>query len=256
MRSFFILVFLATALAGDVREALPGGYIDWTASKLVVEASGVSNTGAWKDVRAIEQSAFLQLEPRVEELARQVRFSGDAAAGDLLGDAGPVADSLEEGLGSWTVVETRYYQSGKVELRAELPLQAWLRPALLSQAAGPPPAEGQRADATGLVVDARGLDLRPALAPRLLAPDEQVLYAIATLTEEAAALSTPVVWTSEPSDAVAIKRAGDKPLFVRATSVVGGSDLVLDREDAARVRAVAANSAILSSAKVVVVVDP
>lgn len=256
MRTALFLLLVAAAFAGDVREQLPGGYIDWTGGKLVVEASGVSNTGAWKDARAIEQSAFLQLEPRVDELARQVRFSGDAAVGDLLNDPGPVGESLEEGLGSWSVVETRYYESGKVELRAELPLQAWLRPALISQAAGKALVDIPLSDVTGLVVDARGLSVRPSLAPRLLAPDEQVLYAVASLTEDAAASRMPVQWTTEPSDAVAIKRAGNKPIFVRATSVLGGCDLVLDRDDAARVQALAANSDILSSARVVVVVEP
>ncbi|MCB9759159.1 MAG: hypothetical protein H6739_04925 [Alphaproteobacteria bacterium] len=244
------------AIAGPVIEALPNGHVDWTEGILVVEASGSSNTGAWQDVKAVEQAAFAQLEPRVEDAARQVRFSADTLAGDLLASSGPVARSLEDGLTGWRVTETRYYASGRVELRAELPLHAWLRPALVSQAAGQPDDDAPEPQITGVVVDARGLGVRPALAPQLLGPDHSALYGVADLSEEVAVSVAPVLWITDPSDALATARAGAEPVFLRATAVVGGSDLVLGRDDAIRLRTLRASSALLSTAPVVVVVDP
>lgn len=240
----------------DVVQPVPSGRINWTRSTLVVEAEGISNTGAWKDVRVIEQSAFSLLEPRMEELARQVRYSADSTAEDLLRRGDGVAQALEENLGSWTVSETRYYGSGRVELVAELDLKSWMRPALMSQAAGVNDTPDGAMRTSGVVVDARGLQVRPALAPRLVGPDGGEIFGARSLSEESASTLSPVIWVHDPAHPEAVERAGDAPVFLRATSVEGGSDLVLDRDDATRLRMLAANGTLLAQARVVVVVDP
>lgn len=79
-----LILALGLVQAGPVTEAHPYGQIDWTQGVLLVEAAGSSNTGAWRDVRAVEQSAFALLEPRVETQARRIRLSADTLAGDLL----------------------------------------------------------------------------------------------------------------------------------------------------------------------------
>jgi hypothetical protein len=250
------LALSGAAFAGAVIEPLTFGHIDWTRGRLIVEASGLSNTGAWRDVRASEQNAFAQLEPRVEDHARQVRVSADSTAGDLLDGAEPMASSLRDGLTTWQVGETRYYSSGKVSLRAELALHAWLRPALVEQASGGSAEDRAEGRYTGVVVDARRMRVRLALAPRLLAPEGEEVYGLASMSEESAATTLPVVWVTEPGDKEAIQRAGKEPLFVQATDVKGGSDLVVGRDDVAKLRALASGSDLLLRGRVVIVVDP
>ena len=252
-----MLLCVGVAFAMEpVLELLSGGQIDWTGMRLLVSASAAGGGGSNTSIETMEAEARTRLGPRVLELARRVRVSSDTTAGDLLDAGDAVADRLDANLALWEVYEARYYTSKAVELDGALPLQPWLRPALVSLAAGKgrssPPASG----VSGLVVDARGLKVLPAIAPRLKDPSGDVLYAVQGLTEFAAAQRGPVVYVRDPADVAAAQRAGEEPLFVRAVTVADGTDLVLSAEDAQAVRDAARDAPFLLAGQVVVVVSP
>lgn len=249
------LMTLAWAFEPVVEE-LDGGRVDWTAGRLLASAEGVHSTGAMSDVEAMEGSARQRLGPRMLELAREVRVASDLYAGDLLDATDPVADRLDANLALWEVFETRYFTSGALEMDGALPLQPWLRPALTARAKGkdrPGPAAG---GATGLVIDARGLAVKPAVAPRVLDAGGGVLYALETLTVYAASLRGPAVYVTDPADPAGVRRAGETPLFLRAAAVKDGCDLQLSDADAAALRQAAETSPFLLNGQVVVVVSP
>ncbi len=239
-----------------VTEDLSGGRIDWTTLRLLASADGVPSGGVIVNLETLEGDARQRLGPRMLTLARQVRVTSELTTADLLNARDAVADRLDDNLVLWEVYEVRYFTSGGVSMDGALPLQAWLRPALVSLAEGKErtsPAEGP---VTGLVIDARGLKLSPALAPRVKDGAGEVLYSVQTMTELAASQRAPVVYVTDPADPAAAKRAGGQPLFVRAGKVVDETDLALDPTDAARVRDAAALAPFLLLGHVVVVVDP
>ncbi|MCK6506063.1 hypothetical protein L6R53_22230 [Myxococcota bacterium] len=243
------------ATQDPVVESLPDGRIDW--SRLVLEAQAQSDlrVGAWMDRRVQEQDALDRLGPRVERLAQRVRVTPDTLAIDLMSADGDLPRRLEDTVDDWRVVETRYHDGGTVEMLAELDLQRWLRPALRSLAAqeAPPAGPGER---TGLVVDARGLPFEPCLAPRVTGPTGTVLFGAQRLTEAAFELAAPVVYVTDPADTRAAERAGDHPHLVRAVSVVGGGELVLDPATARRLEVDPDLPTIAARGRVVVVVGP
>lgn len=248
-------MFICLLLAAAVLEPIENGHIDWTHSTLVVESAGGQNTGAWSDTKLVEQTALNQLELRVEQSAMVLPYDEGRRTEDLAEDP-LLATALEEGLAGWTIEETRYYASGRVELQGEVDLQDWLRPALVAEAKGDPDARKQETSVTGVVVDARGLDIRPSLAPSLLASGSQeVLYSASSMTPETAARSLPVIWVTDPSDAEAIERAGASPTFVDVEAVRGRSELILRADDAAQLRTLAANTDLLREARVVIIID-
>lgn len=250
------MLLLSWVLAADVIEEVENGHIDWTHSMLVVEATGGQNTGAWSDTKLVEQTAVSQLELRVRQTAMALPYD-DARRAEDLSETEGVGSALDEGLAGWAIAETRYYTSGKVQLRAEVDLQDWLRPALVAEAEGDPDGVRQPTEITGIVIDARGLDVRPTLAPKVLAPGTQeLIYSGAFLTPEAAAASVPVIWVTDPADAEAIARAGAQPAVLDVEAVRGGSDLILRADDASQLRAIGLNSDLLRTGRVVVVVDP
>ena len=156
------MLLMSLVFAEDVIEPVEHGHINWTHSRLVIEAGGGQNTGAWTDTKLVEQTAVSQLEMRVRQAALDLPYDEERRGSDLL-EEDELSRSLDEGLASWTIAETRYYASGKVELRAEVDLQDWLRPALTRQAEADPDQPTQPTAITGVVLDARGLDVAPAL---------------------------------------------------------------------------------------------
>jgi hypothetical protein len=252
-----VLAFVSRALAFEpVVEELSNGRIDWTSLRLLASAEGVPSSGVIVNLETLEGDARQRLGPRMLAMARQVRITSDTTAATLLDAGDAVADRLDDNLALWEVYEVRYYTSGGVQMDGALPLQAWLRPALVSLADGKDRSSPATGTITGLVVDARGLTVKPALAPRIEGPGGQVLYSVQGMTELAASQRAPVVYVSDPADVAAARRAGAQPLFVRAVSVDAGTDLVLGATDSARVSDAAALAPFLLQGSVVVVVGP
>ncbi len=250
------LLFCKDAAAFDpVIEELSDGRVDWTSLRLLAAAEGVPSGGVLVNLETLEGDARQRLGPRMLAMARKVRISAETTAGDLLDARDAVADRLDDNLMLWEVFEVRYYMSGGVEMEGALPLQRWLRPALVSLARGKDRTAPATAPTSGLVIDARGLEVSPALSPRVRDAAGTELYSVATMTVLAASQRTPVVYVTDPADLAAGKRAGAQPLFVRATAVDAETDLVLDPADAARVAQAAAEAPFLLQGNVVVVVD-
>ncbi|MFZ5482222.1 MAG: hypothetical protein ACOZNI_36005 [Myxococcota bacterium] len=238
-----------------VVEELDGGHVDWTRLQLVASATGEPASGAVATPEVMEGDARSKLGPRMLELARRVRVDASRTTADVLDARDAVADRVADNLALWEVYEVRYFTSGRVEMEGALPLQAWLRPALADWAAGEERPTTGDAAVTGLVVDARGLAVKPALAPRIEDAAGEALYTIQTLTELAASQRGPVVYVRDPADVHAARRAGEAPLVVRAAGVADGTDLVLGEEAARKVRDAAAQAPFLLHGNVVVVVD-
>lgn len=250
-----ILLVMAAFALDPVVEEVGGGRVDWTTLQLHATARGDASIGAITSRGSNEGDALNQLGRRMLDLAPLVRVTADEVGKDILKGEDVVADRVDANISGWQVVEARYLASGPVELDAALPLQPLFRPALVSRARGkerPPVAGGP----TGLIIDARGLDVLPAIAPRIEDPAGGVLYAAETLSAYAAAQKLPVVYVHDPADPACVRRAGAEPIFARATAVQGGTDLVIQADDAATITAAAVTGDFLLHANVVIVVGP
>lgn len=251
------MIFLAwcAIAAAPVVEDLGGGRINWTTLELEAEVVG-QGSGGLGDYDVTEGEARSRLGPRILELARRVRIDRETTAGEILSAGDALADAVDGNLALWEVDEATYFASGRVSLTATLPLEKWLRPAMVQRATAVERASPGGVGPSGLVVDARGLEVRPSLAPRLLGEDGVVVYDSASLTPAAATLRGPVVWVTDPADTRAVRRAGEQPLFVRASTVDASYDLRLPSDDVARVRDGAATWSFLRQGAVVIVVSP
>lgn len=113
------------------------------------------------------------------------------------------------------------------------------------------PAE-ENSGYTGILIDATGLPLRPALFPRVVTePDEEVVGP-GFFDPEYAAVSGPVGWFGSRAEAFASDRLGANPLVVRAVNVTGTNacDPVISRYDAARIHASRSNLDLLAQCRV------
>jgi hypothetical protein len=238
-----------------VEEPLANGRMDWTSLELISNGTGTPPGGSIGSMEAMEGEARAQLGPRILELSRHIRISATQLAGDLLDAANRVADRLDENLSLWEVVHARYYTSGRVEIEGILPVHAWLRPALVTMAHGKERTGPATGPITGLMVDARGFKVLPAIAPILLDPSGTPVYGIAMVTEAAISQHPPVIYITDPADPAGVQKVGNTPILARATGVVEGANLRLDAEDSSRIREEAEKSPFLIHGAVVVVVD-
>ncbi len=254
MITFWMWAVLAFALP-PVTEEASRGEIDWTRLQLVATATGSAPGGSLNSPEAMEAAARRSLGPAFVAMAREVPVTSTLRAGELMDAGNAVADRLGSNLSLWEVQEARYFTSGQVELEAALSLQRWLRPALVDMARGRERESPPSSSVSGLVVDARGLDVGFAIAPELRGPDGATLYSVATLTQGAASATGPVIYVSDAADPLGVARAGLDPIFVRAQSVQNGVDLTLSAADVGRVLQEASASPFLLQGKVVVVVS-
>ncbi len=251
----------ATAQAADpsfapVTSQLAGASVDWTHMVLTMSDQAQPAPGSHAELQVTEQQARQHLGPRLLEAAGRVQLDHATTVRDLIDARTPVGEHLGQESSSWHVTETRYHSSGQVEITAELDLATWLRPAAYAGAADGDPPRGERSSFTGIVIDARGLSAQGALAPRLLASDGDVLYALDQVHESIARKRTMVQYVTDPADPLAFARAGASPLLLRAADLHSDVDLVLSVDDSIRFQTVSRDARLLTEALVVLVLDP
>jgi hypothetical protein len=220
------------ASTADVIEVVGhGAEIDWTSLELEVIAQA-SGSGA-QSVEAAEQLARRSVEAAFQQAVLTVHVTSEARVADLVADP-ELGAAVRSRVSRWVVERATYGTSGSVELVATLSLQELLRPwalqiarpvaAPLRLASMPPTGE----EPTGLVIDARGTDLRPTYTLRLVAGDGRVLYA-GELWEEQAVRIPPFRFVPDGAHP-AVAEAGERPLLMVAEAG-SGSDLVLSPGD-------------------------
>jgi len=111
--------------------------------------------------------------------------------------------------------------------------------------------------ATGLVVDARGLGVKPALLPRILDEREGEIYSIRQVKREVAVEQGLVGYAKDVSAAQRNVRVTDRPLLVKGIRASGKerTDVVIPDSDASMIRAAVTVSNFLEKSRVIIVYD-
>ncbi|MGE3537631.1 MAG: hypothetical protein AB7N91_09350 [Candidatus Tectimicrobiota bacterium] len=238
-----------------VFETLPHGQINWTEGLVLgrdsVPGSPRSGTGA-----ATQHAALHAARQSVQRLLARVRLDGRQTLGERLQQ--PQSQQALTALAAQAeVVETRYRAGGTVETVVQVSIAGRLTALLL------PPDTDVRLDSpasneavhSGIVIDARGLAIQPALLPQLVDEQGQGIYTPGTVSTEAAVQQGYVAYARAFDQAPAQARIGERPLVLRAQRVADATrvDLVLSQTDAARLRDYAATRRLLQQCRVLIV---
>lgn len=254
-----LLTGLATAQFATtetrVTETLTHGSVNWT------EGLALSQGNATGSVRrgtaATGQVAIQAARHTLGRLLGQVRLDATQTLGQAMQAGAAPAPALEAILEQATVATTRYGAGGAVETTLQLalagPLTALLLPAPAAQ-----PESDTKAEAvhTGVVIDARGLAIQPALFPRIVDERGQPLYTPEVVEREAAIQQGYVAYAKTIDQAPLPARVGDHPLVVRALRVAGSTrvDLVLSNAEAARLRDYPATRRLVRQCRLLIVI--
>ena len=163
---------------------------------------------------------------------------------------------------------TKYMNDGSVEITMKVPIDGigGIGEMLIGNSIGEKPAitkfEGKKSKKqvvfTGLIVDCKGLTIKPALSPRILDETGREVYGSAYVSREWAIKQGIIGYAKNTEGAVKlVDRIGSTPGQIKALKAHGenSTDVVISNDDAADVRSVAKNLKFLSECRVVFVID-
>ena len=110
---------------------------------------------------------------------------------------------------------------------------------------------------TGIIIDGKGLGLRPAMSPRIMTQSGSVVYGPGQYSRDYAASNGVVGYAKTLDQAKADPRVQGNPLVIRGSSVSGssGADLVISNVDAGKVARADGSAGLLGNCRVMFVLD-
>ncbi|MBU2026938.1 MAG: hypothetical protein KJ814_04870, partial [Proteobacteria bacterium] len=123
-------------------------------------------------------------------------------------------------------------------------------------APAPAPASGGEVF-TGLVVDARGIQARPAMSPRIIDENGREIYGSMNVEREYAVQQGMSGYARDLTAAQSNARVTNNPLSVKGlkTEGAGRSDIVIAKADAEKILAAGDNLSFLKKCRVMIVLD-
>jgi hypothetical protein len=161
----------------------------------------------------------------------------------------------------------KYMSDGSVEVTMRIPLDGMggIGEALLGPSLGDKPSvtafEGTASAKpmvfSGLIIDCRGLGVKPAMSPRVLDEAGKEIYGSAYVSREWAVKYGMVGYAKDISAAAKQERMGKNPGKIKAMKAQGenATDVVLSEKDASDVRSAAENLKFLSECRVMFIID-
>jgi hypothetical protein len=173
------------------------------------------------------------------------------------------------------VADQQYMPDGRAEVKLRIPLYGNLAQIIMPLAMAKPPVapaltepalapsvktlESPSAPVvyTSMVVDARGIQARPAISPRIFDEDGKEVYSLANVDLEYAEKQGISGYARDLTVAQTNQRAGANPLTIKAVRAngPGKSDIIISNADAKQIRASAEAMTFMKKCRVMVVLD-
>lgn len=213
--------------------------VNWSGQVLKATGAGAPNMQASSPAQArlgAERAAQMDAFRNLLAQAKGIQISsGKTVADEMSKDE--VKGHVEGLIRGYKVTAKRYYSDNGVEIDVEVPLSA-IAEVVVPASTGAEATklachdvqDAKAQPVSGLIIDARGLNVTPALAPRLLDEAGNTVYASDCVKDDVQKTSGVAAYSENLEEAKKSMRIGDKPLVVKAKSVQG-SDLVLSAED-------------------------
>ncbi len=173
-----------------------------------------------------------------------------------------------DGDGRGSNSDIRYLSDTSIEIEMEVHMSgisevilppAGYAPAPVAGGAPAPaaPAAPRPGTVTGLIVDARGLGLRPAMSPKIVDQNGGVVYGPGNFTREFAVKFGVAGYSKNLEQAQQDPRVVGNPMVVKGVGVQGANkaDLVLAAGDVSRVKGAESSGKFLSNCKVMILID-
>jgi hypothetical protein len=289
-----LVILPALVFAQGYEQQIGSGNVNWT--NQVVRATGIGapnvNLPLPQQRAGAIKAAKMDALRNLLETVKGVNLNSETLVENAIVTSDVIQTKVEGAIKGYRVMDTRYMSSGDVEVDVEVPLTGILSDALLPQSfgggmlmtggqlfcptcgqpwpAGKPVPAGMTlsggetfAEASsggvvsGLIVDARGLGLRPAMAPKVLDEKGDEVYGSKFVSREYAVDIGMVGYDKDVNRAAKNERVANTPMVVKGIQASGPNktDVVISSADAQRVHGAAVNMSFLQHCKVMFVLD-
>ncbi|MFH0797665.1 MAG: hypothetical protein V2A65_11565 [Candidatus Omnitrophota bacterium] len=225
----------------NLLEAIKGVVID---SETTIENQEIAYDLIKKQVKGILRgSSIVEDLTSVEEFADGSMKVSVTVRMPIYGN-GRLADIVQPSAGSGLPSNVRPYRQ-----RPENPFDA----AVVPEEVKKPLSEVY----TGLIIDTQGLEVRPAIAPQILAENGMEIYGTVFVNRDYAISQGIVGYAKSLAFARKMDRVADRPLVVKALKTSGDlkTDVIISLEDAYKIEKLKERQTFLHQCRVVFLVD-
>jgi hypothetical protein len=263
---------------GDLIQSFPHGHLNWSTGILTVK-SVIEPLGFNDDPSKYNQQLGLVLSQWMMESLSYIRVDSHRTLADLLEADDKIREKFIDITQTTPMHQYADSPNGKVEMAVKIQLYGGLAQLMLpadirqvetitavsSNAGGKDRNQTPRGASvhkameehyTGLVVDARGLDVQPALVPVLVDENYQEVFGAAFVSREYA-VQNGLSGYARSMRETDHRRVGKLPLCVKGLHKASGGlcDIVISNADAAKLRSASAHLAFLKKCRVLILLD-
>jgi len=268
---FPLFILLPLSLAQQpLTQMIGNGEVNWAEQTIRATGSGAPNPDAPNIAAArlgAERAAKADALRNILETVKGVRIDSETLVVNAMTQNDVIRTRVQGMVRGAQVVNTRYLSDGAVEVTVEIRMANPASPTdTLAATVLPPQTMGTQTQNipkagnpvfTGVIFDARGLGIRPAMSPKIVDEDGREVYGSAFVSQEWAAKFGIVGYAKDLEASRKNDRVAANPLVVKGTKVsgAGGCDLVISNADAQGMRDMSKNLSFLEQCRVLIVVD-
>jgi hypothetical protein len=287
IRAFLIIILIGTAAGASVAdlrsfiEFREKGIINWTDG--FVEARGIGYPGSYTfngkpqaQRQEILAEALNKAQHNLLEIIVSLRIDSQSRIIDVVENYPSIMTQLKDMAHNTPEVEKlrKHHYDGTVEVWSRMSLSGGfcqlilppeirqIEPIQQVLSRNHPSSSRTRLRSseifTGMVVDARGIQAVPVLAPKILDENLEEVFGPIHVSREFAVQHGIVRYTTDMMKAKFDLRVSDNPLIVKALKTLwpGRCDFIISNADAAKLRSASENLVFLKGCRVIIVADP
>jgi len=276
---FFAYISGFCAESTGLVEKKETGTIDW--ARGVVQAKGISEPIKKAAEKASRNSPKARAEAKNDarlkllETVKRIKIDSKRSIGDMAAKNKTIMTQIKDMVYDATEIEKfrKYMSDGSVEVILQMNLHGGLiqlvLPEKIRQIEGikqiKPGANSSAADTasvseayTGLLVDARSIEVQPALVFKILDENLEEVFGPAFVSREFVVQNGMAAYYADIQAAKANPRVAHHPLVVKAlrTDWPSRCDIIISKTDAAKLKSASHHLLFLKEARVVILLSP
>jgi hypothetical protein len=265
----------------DVVKIFAHGHINWSAGVLI--SSGAATPATKNEAKvpqdfeeALAQARTLALQ-HMRDIVLETRVDSLNLVGSIAGANDIMMAKVESLAKSAKAVKQAYLSDGTVEVTMQMPMYGGFSQLVLPEEIkqiepiktvsngndnSEPLLQESRADIeeeiyTGIVVDARGIQFSPAMAPVIVDEKTREVYGSAFVSREFAVQQGMAGYSRDMQTAGQNPRVSGNPLIIKGLGTVANrpSTIIISNADASKIKSASEHISLLKRCRVMIIAD-